>query len=783
MKNVNKNYLSIAISLACVSLALPALAQDTLTLEEVVVTAQKRAQSLQEVPLSVQALLGDTLTQNGISTLSDLSSISPGFKLADTQGTNNVSALRGVNSFAFGFGLEESIPFYLDGVYLGNGFDMLGDLLDIQRVEVLKGPQGTLFGRNASGGAISIIRNKPNNEFAAEIGAGGGNYGLRTTKGLINVPVIADELMVRAGFTTRDRDGWQTNVATGQEDGLEQDRAAGFLRALWVANDSLELEYSADWSSQKDHPGYKSVSTVRPGSGLFGFVWNQADPASFYSEGSGDAIAGDAGFIIPVAGGLSAAPAGANPETIQDRNITGNSLKVSWDLSEDLTLTSISSYRKVDTKTGSDADGGSLGLANSYATGTTKELNQEFRINASSDTVDWLAGVNYYKQERDLAVTTRLSALVKLRSLGGGSLGTPFMETSAGENETESYSIFGDATWQLTDQLNFTAGIRYTHDEKSFTLIDAGNNTFAGQGLIYPNIAQLSDPSISSWSEDWSNISGRIGLDYALNDEAMVFASISQGYKSGGYNTRLTLEGSAANGFVSPDFATTPFDEENNINYELGIKSDLLDGRMRFNSSVFYYVYEDLQVLLTDGTSPVARTVNASEVTGYGWDTEVVYLATEGLTLSLNLLALDAEYTDDVVDNTDVLRIEEGSGRPWAPDWSTTMNVDYRTTLEGLGELRANLTYAYQDDQPMRSRQVTQTYTDEDNSQEAYGLLNGRLSFNSADEHWEVAVWGKNILDEDYKNSLIASSDSVAGILMTVGGEPRTFGLDAMYRF
>ena len=783
MKKFKRNALVTAVALTCMSGAGVALSQESLMLEEVVVTAQKRAQSLQDVPISVQALSGDMLAQNGVSTLSDLSSISPGFKLADTQGTSNVSALRGVNSFAFGFGLEESIPFYLDGVYLGNGFDMLGDLLDIQRVEVLKGPQGTLFGRNASGGAISVIRNKPQNEFEAEIGAGVGNYDLLTTRAIVNVPVIDDVLLVRGGVSTRDRDGWQTNVVTGKDDGLEQDRTSGFLRALWLVNESLEIEYSGDWSRQKDHPGYKSVSTVRPGSAVWESVWSQADPASFYSERHEDNASGDRGVSL-AGGAIPLVPSETPPDIIQDRKISGNALTATWDINEDMTLTSITSYRKVDTKVGNDADGGDIGMANSWQVGTTKEFNQELRINAAWENVDWLAGFNYYKQDRDMDVTTYVSSIIALDRIGlVGGRDTQVTEISAGENETESYSVFGDATWHLTERLNLTAGIRYSYDEKSYSLIDAGNDTFNNQGILYPNYDQLYDPSTTSWEDDWSNVSGRIGFDYALNDEAMLFGSISQGYKSGGFNTRLTVEGSADEGYTSPEFATEPFDEESNINYELGVKSDLFDGRLRFNSSVFYYIYEDLQVLLADGNSPVARTVNASEVTGYGWDNELVYRATEGLTLSLNFLALNAEYTDDVVDGTGVLRVEDGSTRPWSPDWAATMAVDYYLDLGGSGELRTNLTYSYQDDQFMRNTQATQNYTDEDNSQDAYGLLNGRVSFYSANERWEVALWGKNLLDEAYKGNLIASSDSVAGVLMAVRGEPRTYGLEAIYRF
>lgn len=776
--------MALSFAIACVSASGLTLAQNNQMLEEVVVTAQKREQSLQDVPIAVQAVSGDTLEQNGIRTLSDLSSISPGFKIADTQSTDKVSALRGVNSFAYGFGLEESIPFYLDGVYLGNGFDMLGDLLDIQQVEVLKGPQGTLFGRNASGGAVNVITNKPSEEFEAMISATLGNYGLRTVNALLNTSLIDDTLYVRGGLSTRDRDGWQTNSSTGEKDGFEQDRSAGFMRFLWLAGESVEVEYSLDWSRQKDHSGYWSVNTVQPGSALWGFIWSQADPDSFFDRDSETAITGNSGAVVPLGGGLvPIVPAGSAPDATQDRKIVGNAVKLTWDLADAVTLTSISSYRKVDRETGYDADGGNLGLVNSWVEGTTKEINQELRLNGANDTVDWLVGSNYYKQEREEAATTFTSSLVSLSRLGLAGAFSNVEETSAGENETESYSLFADATWHITDAFNITTGIRYSYDEKTFDLIDANNSTFNGGGILYPNFSQLEDPSMATSSDDWSNISGRIGADYRFENDTMIYVSISQGYKSGGFNTRLTVEGNPVTGFISPLFGAEPFDEETNINYEIGLKSDLMDGSLRINSSLFRYVYKDLQTLLTDGNSPVARTVNAAEVTGEGWETEFIFLASDNLKISGNFLLLDAKYTKDVVDGQGTLRVESGQQRPWAPDWSATVAIDYFIDLGEAGELRTNLTYTMKDDEAQRATQVDEAYTLEDHVEEGYGLLNGRISFYSQDEKWEAAVWGRNILDEAYRTNVNASANSVAGLLAGIKGEPRTYGFDIKYRF
>lgn len=755
-------------------------------LEEVVVTAQKREQSLQDIPLALQALSSDTLKQNGIATLSDISNISPGVKIADSQGAFSSAAIRGVNSFAFGFGLEESVPFYLDGVYLGNGSSMLGDLMDIQQIEVLKGPQGTLFGRNASGGAINVRTNRPNEEFEGSLKVGAGNYDLRTTQGILNVPLVEDTLYLRGGFSTRDRDGWQTNVTTGEEDGFAQDRWSGNIKALWLASDTLEVELTSDWSNQNDHTGYESINAVRP-TATWNLVYSQASPESFYDERNNDFASGDAGFSIMLpdgSGGFITTPIipAEAVDIAQKRKIRGNGLKVTWDISPAMSLTSITSYRQAETYQGLDADGSDLGVVHSATTGSTEEYNQELRLNYTGDRVDWFAGLNAYRQDRDAKFFVSASSLVALGQIGDAGLGTNINETSAGFNKTESYAIFGDATWHTTERLNITAGLRYSYDAKSYRLQDMGNDTFNGGGILFPNADQLASADMQAVHDNWNNLSGRLAVDYQLNDNVMLYASISQGYKSGGFNTTLTMENTGG-GFVTPEHATEPFDEETNINYEIGLKSDWLDNRIRLNSSIFQYVYQDLQILMGDSSSPVSRTINASEVTGRGWETDLTFMATENLSLLLNLSLLDAEYSDDVLDAQGTLRFEKGSERPWAPEVSGLIGVDYQAHLADLGTLRANLTYSYTGDHYQRSPSITEDIATSANEQKAYSVLNGRLSFYTEAEHWELALWGKNLLDEHYRSFINGSTLSTGGILQTVIGEPRTFGLEAIYNF
>ncbi len=272
-------------------------------------------------------------------------------------------------------------------------------------------------------------------------------------------------------------------------------------------------------------------------------------------------------------------------------------------------------------------------------------------------------------------------------------------------------------------------------------------------------------------------------VDYQLDEDVMVYAGISQGYKSGGFNTTRTVEQSGSFVFTAPASIAEPFDEETNINFEVGLKSKFMGGRVRLNSSLFHYTYENLQFLISDASSPVARTVNASEVTGQGWETDITFRATESLTLFTNLSFLDVEYSEDVVDGAGNLRISKGTDRSWSPHFSGSLGVDYARDLDELGELRVNLTYSYTGDQRHRSGTAAEGVEAEANTQEAYDVLNGRVSFYSADDTWEVAVWGKNLLDENYRGVINGATLATAGVLRVTSSEPRTFGVEASYNF
>ncbi|MBB6521371.1 TonB-dependent receptor [Pseudoteredinibacter isoporae] len=730
----------------------------TAALEEVIVTAQKRDQSLQDVPIAVSALSSDYIQQTGAVSLSDISKNSPGLRISDTQSESISISLRGIGSNDFGYSSDESIPVYLDGVYMGEGAAIIGDLMDIAQIEILKGPQGTLFGRNAVGGAVNVTSSRPTDEPEAALHSGFGNYDLRTVKGMLNLPLLEDTLVLRINASKRDRDGWQRNVTTGKRDGFEQDRWNSRAKLLWTPSDNLEVELSSDWQRQQDHSGYSNLIFTLFPSALFA-------PESLDIT-SKAAAAGDAYFDLE--GNLDG-PEGEPVDHRLHRKIRGNALKVVWDLSDELTLTSISSYREIKSRIAEDSDGSEYQVFNVRSFLDNEEYSQELRLNGSSEKLDWFVGLSAYREDVDGSVIDSFGAIV----------GGPFTEHSRVTAKTESYALFGDAIWRLNDSSNITFGARYSYDAKSQDI----KNTDIG--FIFPSPEQFIgangqvNTALASSHQSWNDLSLRLVADHRLDENTMVFAGISQGYKSGGFNSFPTVDLSGSTlipGTAIPAVpfgSTAPFDEEKIINYEAGIKSTLLDQRLRLNASVFYYDFTDLQFLINDAVSVIAR--NAGKANGKGIDLESSYLLNDALTISANLSWLDAEYGEDVRNTDGSLIVRKGQELAESPGFSGTISLDYRLALASAGDLRAHLNYSYIGERTHSSESLSDIYREK-----AYGLLSARLSFTSSNQKWEVAAWGKNLNDKTFIECFCGLSDEF-GFIPARRGEPRSYGLEVNY--
>lgn len=761
------------------------LAQDDAShrLEEVVVTAQRREQNLQTVPIAVSAISSDALKQAGLAGFEDIGKIVPGVIIGNGQASQSAASIRGINSFPFGFGVESSVAFYLDGIYLGAGYDVLGELMDVLQIEVLKGPQGKLFGRNASAGAINVRTVRPNEELSASVSANVGNFDLRALKVSGNLPLMNDTLLVRGGINRKKRGGWQTNVVSGAEDGYQLDRWSGYLKALWLVSEDVEAEFIGDYSDQNDHPGYVSIGAITD---RFAPYYEGANINSFSSKNQTKFAAGANGFTFS---GLPVAPAEV-ASIERTREISGLAAKLTWDISDSLVFQSFSSYRTSDGTSGTNADGSNLGFLNTFINSTTTEYNQEFRISSSGNYSDWFAGVNIYKQniERDFRVNTSGLIVFGQSALAGNPidtslLGQPVSEQSSGKNITDSYAVFGDYIWHATERMNITVGLRYSYDDKQFQQFETANNTLDGGGIIFPTIDQLEDPADVEVEDSWDNLSGRIVLDYQFSDDVLAYFSVSQGYKSGGFNTTRTV-GIVDGETITPASSTEPFDEETNVNVELGIKSTILDGRLRLNTSIFNYEYSDLQFLLGDAEAPVTRTVNAGSVDGYGWDAEGQFFVNQSLSVFANVALLHTEYGEDVIDNAGEIRIFDGADRTFSPEVSAALGLDYTVQIGGSGELRTNLSYSYTGSHIQSETSTAVTFNDREViEQDAYSVVNARISWLSSDGHWEVALWGKNLTDEYYTTLISGGGSTTSGVAIDYTAEPRTFGVNVIYDY
>ncbi len=782
----------LAAAIASTTMPIATAEDSSFSLEEIVVTAQKREQSLQDVPIAVQALSADLLEQNTITSISDIGNISPGLSIGNSIQDGAEIAIRGIGTAVLGLGFDQSVPLYLDGVYLGRGFDLIGDLMDVQQIEVLKGPQGTLFGRNAAAGAVNVITEIPGDEFGGSLRVGIGEKDLRNLQATLNHP-LNDKLFLRINAAQRTRDGWQQNL-DGGDPMYEQDHQSARAKLLWQVSDDLEVLLTADYSKFDDLQGGYIIDKASAGIPTYDIEDKAAPSSTRLLDGS----------VV-------------DPKV--EREAKGFSAKVSWDMREELTLTSISSFRTFDmdmfvgngsiTPTVIDLSPGPIIPFSNFPVLVDQfnmdidEYSQEFRLNGQSDIMDWFVGLNYFKSQAEQTEPMALPALAIVAS-PSPLQGTYYDDSQGSKIDTESWAIFGDAIWHVTDKLNISFGLRYSYDEKEVSYF----NTPQRLSVLFATVPDDFLNGITKDDADWDDVSGRIVLDYQLTEDIMIFTGITQGYKSGGFGTTVgTAKASSGNAF-------NPFDKETTTSFESGFKSSLMDNRIRLNVSAFYTKFDDYQLQIADLQVPAtALDLSAPEALSHGVDIEFSFAATEQLTLGLNSGYLETEYSEDVKDNSGAVAIPEGQDLLRAPRWTTSATLDYVFPITHAGEVRFNTTFTYRTSQrltnstteSLNSATILATggdpgieITENDLESGAYGLLNARLSYRTTDERWEVAAWGTNLTDKTYRdddthavaNALLGAVGSAIGapqaamaVTVYTRNEPRMWGMDLTYNF
>lgn len=679
----NKPYYRSAIT--CIAATIAALSgplsASEVGLEEIIVTAQKRSESVQDVPVAISAFSAEMVANTGVDTINDLIPMIPGLNGSSAGIATNAWGIRGISTNDWSAGSEPSVGVFIDDAYIGRNVHATGAFFDIAQVEVIKGPQGTLFGRNSSVGAISLTTNKPADENSFDLGLAAGSEGQREYNVVANMAGDND-LAVRFAYHGTRLDGIWQDVTHSRNAFMDRDDMR--LSASWVMGDNVSALLTLSGSDSSSNMGgtyNPSLSTVAPG----------VDFPDQIAKSTEDAEAAES---------------------------DGISLRLVWDLGGDMTLTSITDRRSFDYSYAQDSDGtaddalidaifaiGAGGSSLEFGNQTKQDnFSQELRLNGSTENSDWFMGVSYFSE--DIAETTRLDLIGT--ALGMAVLGQDLTLT---EGETKALGIYGDVAWSLTEKFKLTAGVRWSDDEKSWCT--------DGDAQIFL-VAVITLEQLCA-TNSWSEVTPRLVADYSISDDVMLYASVSKGYKGGGFNTAAAdYDGD----FVGD--AVAGFNPEMNQAFELGLKSSLMDDRMQFNASLFSNDYEDLQLL--SATLGGILVENAAEADTQGVELEWNYLATDNLVLRANMAVLDSEFTAGDY---------KGNDLPYAPGNTGTVSASYQQ-----GAFNYFVMYTKQDDFFFDAGNLLE--------EKGYGLVNAKISYAPEGANWDLGLSVYNATDEDY---------------------------------
>jgi iron complex outermembrane recepter protein len=740
-------------------------------LEEIIVTAQRRSENLQRAALAVSAVSGDELASAGATRVQDLTALVPSVQIATAAGPYPLFYMRGVGNFNGNALSDAAVALNLDGVYLARPSSTGGMFYDLERLEVLKGPQGTLYGRNATGGAINVITRKPTNEFGGDAEIDVGNYGLKKVNAALNVP-LSDTVAARLSIQTVDRDGYFS-------DGTDDDRSkAGRLQMRFTPSDGLSILTSADFY----HQGGKGVGSTLLQAGVPGYLDGDArigmNDARISAVFAHTLVFPAAGFLGPVLqNGIGGEPL---PQSVhQDNNFWGLGATLNW-TSAAGTLTVIPAFRH-----------GELNYVSTEPSfivdqrETDKQTSLEARF-ASPEELRWsyIAGVYYIDESNEVNSTFD-------------------QQVNASEDQfkpdTKSYAGFGRVRFSVTDSFRLTGGLRYTRDDKSLSggyesqqtlcpafLAWAGNPQHAfPPPLCFGGVGQITVPLAPinlDTSKTWSETTWRAGAEWDVAQQSMVYVSVETGYKAGGF-------------YFTGD--NPVYDPEKLTAYTLGSKNRFLDNRLQLNLEAYYWKYKDQQIshAITDSAGEVVfATQNVGKATMKGLEIDTEFLATDTTLLKADLDYLDATYANFVYDlpnfgvppSTSCPFTPAGpsfvvncSGRspPQAPRWSGNLGLQQTFGLGTAGSVVAEARTHYQ------SRTLTGLEFLPVEEQPSYWMSSGSLAYHAANDRWSVSTYINNIENRDVIN--LTSVHPIAGsaIIGAAIRPPRTYGVRIAAKF
>ena len=698
-------------------------AADANVIEEIIVTARHRSENIQSVPVSMTAVTGAAIQEARIYTLQELEYSVPNLVFGETGSSGETYVgIRGIGDFSRNIGFDTRVGVYIDGVFAGQSLAVDQGLIDIAQVEVLRGPQGTLFGKNSSSGAINITSNKPElGETSGELRLGAGNLDSTSGQAVVNFP-LGDTAAARISLITQKRDGYIDNLFTGEKN-MSGDQTLGRLRLRFQPSEALDINFSYDFREQNND-----------------LVFLEPD-ASFENSSGNPAAAPN--FVVD-----------QDADLIDENSGSGGGLTIDYMFNGGHVLTSITGVRTVDRKVGSDEDATrTFTLDARYFEDDFDHITQELRLASPEDQAfRYVVGAFYFDQD---AKTDRVVAL------GPGFGGPPEGVDAAIQDssvDTTNVALFVNGDLDLSDKWTLGAGLRYTDESK-----DARIDQFVFPGFGLAELIQ------ESFTRDEDYITATLNLQYQATDDVLAYFTYSNGYKAGGFNVDLV-----------PTVEDLFFDEETVDSFEVGLKTDLLDGRLRLNVTAFQAEYADYQVFQFrfdpfSGTTALLVS-NAASVTTKGLEFEGVARFTDNFELSYGVGLTDATFDDFPGGAVDPGTGESinvaGNTLPRAPDVTASLTARYLFSA-GSADGSAVLNYTY------RGEQFFNPDNRENSRQAAYSLLNASFDLD-INENWSVGIWGRNLTDEVYRGM---RGVSFLGIPFSLYMEPRTYGVEAAFRF
>lgn len=715
-------------------------------MEEMIVTAQKREQSLQDVPVAVTAFNADALKDQGVSDITELQKSSPNTVLQTSRGTNSTitAFIRGVGQADPLWGFEPGVGLYVDDIYYARPQAGVLDVYDVDRIEVLRGPQGTLYGKNTIGGAVKYVTKRLSGDPEFSVNATVGSYNQRDVIVSGELP-ITDQLAVGASVASLQRDGFGEFLLNGDEN-YNKDVLAARVSIEFTATDTLWFRFAADMTEDDSNAkgGHRLTQSL--------LLPNEAPPSDVYDTW-------------------------ADMDTDNSVESSGASFTVNWDINDAFAFKSITAYREGETDTNIDFDNTSFASVHVPAIYDDDQFTQEFQLNYESTHFHMVSGIYFYEGTASGAFDVLLGAFDTADLLGDGSnvVGN-FNALTAGSVDTESIALYAHATYDFTESLSATLGARYTRDEKDATVfknlsfVDGNSTRLGGQDL-----AVLAVNTDYSNDDSWSEFSPRISIDYRINDDVMTYASYSHGFKSGGFDMR----GDAA---ANPE-TTEGYDPETVDTFEVGVKTESFDNRLRMNAALFYTDYDDLQVTVQSATAGgsnfVSAVLNAGKADVQGAELELMADLGAGFGLQAAMGYTDADFTEVITQTVNgPVDVSDDWEFNFTPEFSGYLALNYNMPLGDTGDVNWVLSASHKSE--TRIFPQVASAVDED----SYTLVDASVVWRDGADHWSVGLHGKNLTDKEYRvggyNFFgLGLEDSIIGYY----GNPRTVALSVNYNF